>query len=285
MSAKSPPSSAKSTGARKLSPWQHRMHEIIFEADTRAGKAFDITLLIAILLSVLAVMLDSVASVHARWGGLLLVAEWIFTILFTIEYVLRLMCVGRPLRYAFSFFGVVDLLAILPTYLSFFFVGSRSLLVIRALRLIRMFRVFKLAHHLSEARALAEALQRTRAKVTVFLVVVLSIVVIMGSAMYLIEGGEPNTKFTSIPRSVYWAIVTMTTVGYGDISPQTEIGQALAAVAMLIGYSIIIVPTGIFSAELVSTRTRSVSTQACPSCSCEGHDSDAVFCKYCGARL
>lgn len=266
-----------------LTSWQHRLHQIIFEAETPAGKAFDVCLIAAILLSVATVMLESVQGIHEEWGGLLFAAEWFFTILFTIEYILRLLCIGKPMRYALSFFGIVDLLSLLPTFLSLIFAGTQSLSVIRGLRLVRIFRVFKLPHHLSEARALAIALRRTRTKVTVFLVVVLSIIVIMGSAMYLIEGGREGTEFTSIPRSVYWAIVTMTTVGYGDISPETSIGQTLAAIAMIVGYSIIVVPTGIFSAEMA--RQQYVSTEACSTCSREGHDFDAVYCKFCGAKL
>ncbi len=266
-----------------LSPWQQRLHEVIFEADTPLGKVFDVGLIALILGSVLVVMLESVSEYREAWGTLFIVAEWLFTIVFTIEYVLRLICVARPLRYATSFFGVVDLLSILPTYLSFFIVGSRSLVVIRTLRLVRVFRVFKLAHHLREAQALAQVLKATRTKITVFLVVVFSIVVIMGSLMYLVEGGRENTGFTSIPRSVYWAIVTMTTVGYGDISPETEFGQFLAAIAMVVGYSIIVVPTGIFSAEFA--RKKFISTQVCPSCMLEDHDHDAVFCKACGSKL
>ena len=266
-----------------LSPWQHSLHEVIFEADTRAGKAFDVALLVAIVVSVLTVMLESVADIRVDWRRHLVAAEWLFTILFTIEYVLRLVCVGRPWRYALSFFGIVDFLAIVPTYLSIFFAGSQSLIVIRSLRLLRVFRVFKLARYSTEARHLMIALRATQAKTAVFLVVLLSIILIMGSAMYLVEG--PENGFTSIPKGVYWAIVTMTTVGYGDVTPQTFFGQTLAAVAMILGYSIIIVPTGIFSVEFITARKYGVSTQACPSCSREGHDIDAVHCKYCGVKL
>jgi voltage-gated potassium channel len=256
---------------------------VIFEADTRAGKAFDVALLVSIVVSVITVMLESVADIRVDWRRHLVAAEWLFTILFTIEYVLRLACVGRPWRYALSFFGIVDFLAIVPTYLSIFFAGSQSLIVIRSLRLLRVFRVFKLARYLTEARHLMIALRATRAKTAVFLVVLVSIILIMGSAMYLVEG--PENGFTSIPKGVYWAIVTMTTVGYGDVTPQTFFGQALAAVAMILGYSIIIVPTGIFPVEFITARKYGVSTQACPSCSCEGHDVDATHCKYCGAKL
>jgi voltage-gated potassium channel len=260
------------------------MHEVIFEADTPAGKAFDVALLVLIVLSVIVVMLESVGSIGTQHRTLLTVAEWTITLLFTAEYVARLICVARPGRYATSFFGLVDLLAVLPTYLSVFIPGAHSALVIRALRLIRIFRVFKLSRYLTEARTLLIALRETRVRITVFLVVVLTLLLILGSAMYLIEGG-PDTQFDSIPRGVYWAIVTMTTVGYGDIAPQTVLGQTLAAAVMILGYAIIIVPIGVFSAEIVVARQREVSTQACPSCAAEGHDVDAEYCKYCGAKL
>ncbi len=276
----------------QMAPWRERLHEIIFEADTTAGKVFDVALIGAIGLSVVSVMLESVESISIRkiggssvtWGGVLLAVEWLLTLLFTAEYVLRLLCVRTPGRYATSFFGVVDVLAILPTYLSLFVAGSQSLLVIRTLRLLRVFRVFKLARYLQEGHALLGALRATRAKTTVFLVVVMTAVLILGSAMYLIEG-RTNPTFDSIPRGVYWAIVTMTTVGYGDIHPMTVPGQALAAVAMIVGYSIIIVPTGIFSVEIAAARNKLVSTQTCRNCSREGHDEDAAFCKHCGAQL
>lgn len=265
--------------------WRQRMHEVIFEADTPAGKAFDVALLVAIVVSVIAVMLDSVAGIHDRYQVLLVGLEWTITILFTIEYLARLICVARPWRYALSFYGIVDLLAVIPTYLSVFFAGSQSLLVIRALRLVRVFRVFKLSHYLRETRVLMTALRETRARVTVFLLVVLILLLIIGSTMYLIEGGQRDTQFTSIPRSVYWAVVTMTTVGYGDIAPTTIVGQTLAAGVMILGYSIIIVPIGVFSAEMIAVQKGGLSTQACPGCAAEGHDRDAVYCKYCGSKL
>lgn len=268
-----------------LTPWRHRMHEVIFEADTSAGKAFDVALLAVIVVSVVVVMLDSVEDIHEHYPQTLVAAEWTITILFTVEYVARLVCVVRPWRYAVSFYGLVDLLAILPTYLSLVFAGSQSLLIIRVLRLIRIFRVFKLSRYLTEAQALWRALRETRVRITVFLVVVLTLVLIIGAVMYLIEGGRPGTQFTSIPRSVYWAVVTMTTVGYGDIAPETVIGQTLAAGVMILGYAFIIVPIGVFSAEMVAARKLAVSTQACQSCAAEGHDVDATYCKYCGAEL
>lgn len=263
--------------------WKVLLHEIIFEADTRAGKCFDIVLILSIGISVIAVMLDSVESIRAEYGGILYFIEWLFTLLFSLEYILRLICVGQPLRYARSFFGIVDLLAILPTYLSLFLPGSRYLLVIRILRVLRIFRVFKLVQYLGEARILLKALRASRRKIVVFLFTVLTMVVIFGSLMYLIEGADNG--FTSIPRSMYWAIVTLTTVGYGDISPQTNVGQAIAAMIMIMGYGIIAVPTGIVTVELSRANTADITTQACPECSAEGHDENAVFCKYCAARL
>ena len=262
---------------------REQLHEIIFEADTPAGKAFDVALLWLILLSVLTVMLESVSSVRAQYGFVLRAVEWLFTLLFTGEYILRLYSVRRPGRYATSFFGLVDFLAVLPTYLSLFVAGTQSLLVIRALRLLRVFRVLKLAKFLGEANFLLAALRASRAKITVFLGTIMAIVLIVAAFMYLIEGEENG--FTGIPTAAYWAIVTMTTVGYGDIAPQTVPGRALAAALMFLGYAIIAVPTGIVSAELAGQTSRNVSTQACPSCSAEGHDHDATHCKYCGAGL
>jgi len=259
------------------------LHEVIFEADTAAGRTFDVLLLWCIVLSVVAVLLESVAAVHERYAWFLRAAEWAFTILFTVEYVMRLVCVGRPLRYASSFFGVVDLLAIVPTYLSVLLPGAQTLLVIRALRLLRVFRVLKLVRFVEEARVLGQALRASRHKITIFLGTVATLVLIVGTLMYLIEG-EAN-GFDSIPRSIYWAIVTLTTVGYGDIAPTTVLGQMLASVVMILGYSIIAVPTGIVTVELSKATRGQVSTQACPQCSAEGHDADAKHCKYCGARL
>ena len=272
--------------AEKASDWRDRLRVIIFEADTPAGKAFDVCLLIAIMVSVLAVMLDSVESIRAAYGYELDVIEWIFTALFTVEYILRLACVPFPSQYARSFFGVVDLLAILPTYLSLLFPGTEMLLVIRGLRLLRIFRVFKLGRFLGEASILRKALADSRHKITVFLGTVTILVTLLGTAMYLIEG--PEHGFTSIPTAVYWAVVTMTTVGYGDIAPQTVPGKALAAMVMILGYSIIAVPTGIVTAEIVETAAASrgkVTTRCCPHCMAEGHDADADYCKACGGEL
>jgi len=263
--------------------WRNRLHEIIFEADTTSGKIFDIILIASILLSVVAVMLDSVQPIQHKYGTALYAVEWFFTLLFTVEYLLRLSCVGQPLRYATSFFGIVDLLAIIPTYLSLILPGTQYLLVIRILRVLRIFRVLKLVQYLGEARALMQALRASGRKIIVFLFTVLTLVVIFGSLMYLIEGVENG--FTSIPRSIYWAIVTLTTVGYGDISPKTNIGQFTAALIMIMGYAIIAVPTGIVTVEMARVRDKKISTQVCPQCSAEGHDPDAVYCKYCSTKL
>jgi voltage-gated potassium channel len=259
------------------------LHEIIFEADTPVGKAFDVLLIVSIVTSVVLVMLDSVSSIQIAYGELLYLGEWFFTLLFTVEYILRLYCVGRPLAYATSFFGVVDLMAVLPTYLSILFPGTQYFLVIRVLRVLRIFRVLKLVTYVGETRLLMQALRASRRKITVFLFTVLTLVIIFGALIYLIE--DPESGFTSIPRSIYWAIVTLTTVGYGDISPHTDLGQAVSAIIMIIGYGIIAVPTGIVTSEMTQVYKRSVSTQACPQCSADGHDTDAKFCKYCGSTL
>jgi len=264
-------------------PLRAKLHEIIFEADTITGKVFDIFLLIFIFVSVLAVMLDSVSDINAHYGSALRAGEWFFTILFTIEYFLRLYSVGKPLSYAKSFYGIIDLLSILPTYLSLAFTGMHSLMIIRALRLLRVFRILKLGQFLREANTLRTSLTAASKKIIVFLGTVMTLILIIGSLMYLIEGEENG--FTSIPESIYWAIVTMTTVGYGDIAPQTLGGKILASAVMIIGYAIIAVPTGIVTVHLAQTEKRNISTQACPECSAEGHDMDAKFCKYCGAKL
>ncbi len=267
----------------QLGPLRARLHEIIFEADTPAGKLFDVLLIVFILLSVFAVMLDSVSVVNAHYGDTLYVVEWAFTLLFTVEYALRLFCIGRPVRYAGSFFGVVDLLAILPTYASLFFPGTQYLVVIRMLRVLRIFRVLKLVQYLGEADLLMRALYNSRRKITVFVFGVITLTIILGSMMYLIEG--PEHGYTSIPKGVYWAIVTLTTVGYGDISPSTAPGQILAALVMIMGYGIIAVPTGIVTAEIAIAMHDQVSTQNCPQCSAGRHDYDAKFCRICGAEL
>ncbi len=265
-------------------PWREKLRIIIFEADTRAGKAFDVALLVSIVISVSVVMAESVEEIRDSYGTALDVAEWIFTILFTVEYVLRLLTVRRPAQYARSFFGIVDVLAIVPTYLSLFVPRAESLLVIRGLRLLRVFRVFKLGRFLGEASLLTRALVASRHKIIVFLGAVMILVTILGTAMYLIEGEENG--FTSAPAGVYWAIVTMTTVGYGDITPQTLLGKTLAAMVMVLGYGIIAVPTGIVTAEIVESAVGlKVSTRCCPECMSEGHAIDAEYCKDCGKPL
>ncbi len=270
---------------RLFASWRLVMHEIIFEADTAAGKAFDVILLILILSSVTAVMLESVVSIEAEHGTLLRILEWTFTILFTVEYLARIICIGKPFKYIFSFLGIVDLLAVIPTYLSLFVSGTRFLIVIRTIRLLRVFRIFKLARYISEGNVLLHALRASRYKITVFLGTVLSLVIIAGTAMYLVEGVENG--FTSIPKSIYWAIVTLTTVGYGDIAPQTIFGQILASLIMIMGYGIIAVPTGIVTVEMANLRKeeKMLTTQSCPFCSRDGHDTDALYCKYCGGKL
>jgi len=270
---------------RKPANLRDSLHEVIFEADTPAGKAFDVILLIAIILSVLAVMLESVEFLNLKYHQIFVAIEWGFTILFTIEYILRIYSVRRPVRYIVSFFGIIDLLAILPTYLSLFFVGSQYLSVIRALRLLRVFRIFKLGRFLAEGQIILRALRASRPKITVFLVAVVLIIINVGSLMYLVEGGT-NEGFSSIPQSIYWAVVTLTTVGYGDISPATPLGQFLAMLLMITGYAIIAVPTGIVSAEFMrGAQKKEVSRQACRYCGREGHEADAVFCKFCGEKL
>lgn len=269
--------------SRPSQPWRRRLHEVIFEADTAPGKAFDLALIATILASVAVVILESVRSVRVAYGENLYALEWCFTILFTVEYVLRLLSVTRPLRYAISFFGLVDLLAVAPTYLSVVFPGSHYLLVIRILRLLRIFRILKLGEYLQEADHLLRALHASRHKIIVFLTTVLTLDVIIGAIMYAVEGEQHG--FTDIPVSIYWAIVTLTTVGYGDLAPQTPLGQALASVVMLLGFGIIAVPTGIVTLELGRAARGPISTQACPACGKHGHDFDAAYCKYCGTRL
>lgn len=264
--------------------WRDCLYLIIFKADTPFGRGFDLALLLAILLSVVAVCLETVDTIHASYRQAFFVVEWIFTAVFTVEYILRLVCVRRPLAYARSFFGVVDLLAVLPTYLSLVVPGAQSLLVIRILRLLRVFRVLKLGRFVGEGQVLLTAMRNSRHKIIVFLFAVLSLVVIIGATMFLVEG--PSNGFTSIPRGMYWAIVTVTTVGYGDISPQTVAGQILASLLMIAGYGIIAVPTGIVTAELTQVCRRDpVTTRTCPSCMAEGHTTDARFCLRCGAPL
>ena len=266
--------------------WRHRLHEIIFEADTPAGRAFDIVLLVFIFLSVITVMVESMPEVQGRYATLLTFLEWGFTFVFTIEYILRLIAVERPRAYALSFFGIVDLLAILPSYLSLFLFGTQALVVVRAVRLLRVFRVLKLGNYLDESQVISKSLTASRRKISVFLFAVAMIVIVIGAVMYLVEG-ETNPGFNSIPLSVYWAIVTLTTVGFGDITPQTGLGQFLSAIIMIIGYAIIAVPTGIVSAEMVQQNRahKGYGTQSCRYCGEDDHDLDALFCKSCGNQL
>lgn len=268
---------------RFKSSWRKLLYEVIFESETSAGKAFDVALIWAIIISVTTVLLESVGNIRVEFGTVLYIIEWFFTILFTVEYILRLLSIGKPLRYAFSFFGIVDFLAIVPTYLSIFLPGSQYLLVVRILRLLRIFRIFKLTAYISEAHVIMNALRASRKKISVFLLAVLSLVVIIGTLMYVIEGRENG--FTDIPTSIYWAIVTMTTVGYGDLSPQTPFGKMLAAAVMILGYGIIAVPTGIVTAEFSQERKYRIAMGGCPGCGSGWHELDAVFCKYCGTRL
>lgn len=265
------------------SNWRERLHEIIFEADTPEGKAFDVTLIWFIICSVILVSIDSVEAINVNYGRELYIAEWVFTIIFSIEYFIRMLAVKKPIKYIFSFFGVIDLLAILPTYLSVLFPGAQALQAIRIFRLLRVFRIFKLGIYLGEADLLSNALKASRHKITVFLAFILATVISVGSLMYVIEGSQNG--FTSIPVSIYWAIVTMTTVGYGDIAPQTPVGQILASLIMIAGYAIIAIPTGIVTSEIARASNHKVSTQACPSCSLQDHDIDAKFCKACGSHL
>jgi voltage-gated potassium channel len=263
--------------------WRERLHEIIFRSDTRAGRLFDLGLLIAILGSVLAVMLESVAEVRARHEGELRAVEWGFTLLFTVEYALRLLCVRNPARYATSFFGLVDLLGILPTFLALVFPGAQALMTIRLLRMMRIFRILRLAQYVGESATLSRALRASRPKIVVFVVFVLSVVCSVGALMYVVEG--PEHGFTSIPASIYWAIVTLTTVGYGDITPETSLGRVCASAVMILGYGVLAVPTGIVTTELALASRARRPERVCPSCAHEDHEADALHCKRCGEKL
>ncbi len=268
-----------------LSPRQQKIHEIIFEADTREGKLFDIILLVFIVVSVVITMLDSLTIESKRINDWLYVLEWIVTIGFTIEYALRIYCVYKPINYIFSFFGIIDLLSILPTYFSVLFADTHYLAIIRILRLLRIFRIFKLAPYIKESNLLLISLKNSRRKIAIFFFFMVLLTTILGSAMYVIEFGV-NDKFSSIPESIYWAIVTITTVGYGDISPVTPMGKFLASFMMILGYAIIAVPTGIITANIAKEyKVENLTTQSCPHCLKEGHDVDARYCKYCGGKL
>lgn len=263
--------------------WRRQLHDVIFEHDTYWGKMFDVVLLWAILLSIIAVMLESVDGIRTEYGKLLRNLEWIFTIAFTIEYVARIISVRKPFGYVKSFYGIIDLLSILPTYLSYFFVGGQYLMAIRTIRLLRVFRILKLARFIGESAVLMKALKNSRYKITVFFGGVLILVIITGTFMYLVEG--PENGFDNIPLSIYWAIVTLTTVGYGDIAPQTVMGKALASFIMLLGYAIIAVPTGIVTSELTQGRREHRKFINCPHCAAEGHNHEAEYCWKCGGSF
>ena len=264
--------------------WRRRVFNVVFESDTHAGKIFDVVLIFLILLSVAAVLADSVEGMATRYGPQLTTLEWIFTVLFTLEYVARLSCVERPLLYARSFYGVVDLLAVLPTYLAVFFPDAALLIDVRILRLLRVMRIFKLTAYLAEFRLLADAMEASRRKIIVFLSVVVMLVLIIGTLMYVIEG--PVHGFTSIPFAIYWAISTISTVGYGDVVPRTDVGRALASLMMLIGWGILAVPTGIVTAEMTAQHFRARRLRRrCPGCGSADHEDDAGFCRLCGTRL
>jgi voltage-gated potassium channel len=262
--------------------WRRRGYAVIFESDTRAGKLFDELLIGLIIASLVVVVLDSIASVRARHGELLNVLEWTFTLLFTVEYIARLVCVQRPTRYARSVFGVIDLVAVLPTYLAILVPGLHALIDVRVLRLLRIFRIFKLSAYVAEYGALGRALMESRRKIFIFLSFVLLVVLVMGTLMYVVEG--PGNGFTSIPISVYWAITTMTTVGFGDITPKTDLGRLIASVMMLLGWGTLAVPTGIVSAEFTAQKLRP-RTRHCVACGSDGHSMSDRFCRDCGAGL
>ncbi|MEO8023041.1 ion transporter [Polaromonas sp.] len=272
---------------KPLEGWRLRWYTIIFEADTRAGRLFDQALIAVILLSIVVVMTDSVQAVHRAYGSSLVAVEWLFTLLFTAEYIARLLCVRRPLQYATSFFGIIDLVAVLPTYLALFFPELHALIDVRVLRLLRVFRVFKLVAYVAEYQFLGRALAASGRKILVFLSAVVMVVLVMGTLMYVIEG--PDNGFTCIPTSVYWAISTVTTVGFGDITPGTDLGRLIASFMMLMGWGILAVPTGIVTAEMAAQRREQLShaltTRTCHECLSEGHAANASFCFKCGAHL
>ena len=270
---------------RDTKSFKRKVHEIIFEADTKSGKLFDVILLVAILLSIIGVMLESVDEIDKKYHELIMVFEWGFTILFTIEYFFRIYAVNRPVKYIFSFMGIVDLLAIIPTYLIFIFPAVHWMSVIRAIRLIRIFRIFKLSRYLRGAHTMQIALRSSRPKIIVFLLSVMLLVIILGTLMYIIENSVRTNGFENIPNSIYWSIITLTTVGYGNIVPMTILGKIVASFIMILGYGIIAVPTGIVTAEFSRKRKEKVNTQVCPDCTAEGHEMEAKFCNKCGAEL
>lgn len=268
-----------------MSPLKKRLHEIIFEADTREGKLFDIVLLVLILLSVAVVFEDSVSSISPKLKQILYYSEWFFTIIFTIEYILRIWIIKKSKTYIFSFYGIIDLLSILPAYIGLFLAGSHYLAIIRMMRLLRVFRILKLVRFIGASNNLLQSFNASRHKIGVFFLFVSITVTIMGSIMYIVEGADAG--FTSIPRSIYWAIVTLTTVGYGDIAPVTVLGQSIASLVMLLGYAIIAVPTGIITSDLMQQNRKkvNVNTHSCTNCNCDNHDDDALYCKKCGEKL
>ena len=264
--------------------WKLKIHEIIYEADTKEGRLFDVILLLAIIASIVLVMLESIESFDNKYHNFLNISEWIITILFSIEYILRIISIKKPWKYIFSFYGIIDFLSTIPKYLSFIFVGSHHFAALRALRLLRVFRILKLARYIGASNNLKLALKASRAKIAVFLFFVVIVCIILGTIMYMIEGEENG--FTSIPVSVYWAIVTLTTVGFGDIAPQTPLGQLIASAIMILGYSIIAIPTGIVSSEITKTANNvDINTQSCPTCLKENHKEKACFCYNCGSIL
>jgi voltage-gated potassium channel len=268
----------------KKTSWKEKLHEIIYEADTKEGKIFDVILLIAILASILLVMLESVERFDIKYHKLLNIGEWVITILFSIEYILRVVSIKKPFKYIFSFYGIIDFLSTIPMYLSLIFVGSQGLVALRALRLLRVFRILKLTRYIGASNKLMIALKSSSAKISVFLFFVLIICIILGTVMYMIEGAENG--FTNIPKSIYWAIVTLTTVGFGDIAPQTPLGQLIASAIMILGYSIIAIPTGIVSSEMTKTDAKvDTNTQSCPTCLKDKHAEKAIFCYHCGSTL
>lgn len=263
---------------------RRKFHEVIYEADTTAGKLFDLILLLLIIISIAAVMLESVAEIQLQYGYELWVIEWVITIFFTLEYIGRILSVRRPLKYIFSFYGLIDLLATLPAYVDLIFPGLHFLLSLRALRLLRIFRILKLMHFVGAGNSLIAALKKSRTKIAVFLFTVVVICIILGTVMYMIEG--PENGFSSIPMSVYWTIVTLTTVGFGDITPQTAFGQFISIIIMILGYGIIAVPTGLITAEFMAKKEEmDQNTQSCPNCAADHHRDDAKFCYHCGSLL
>ena len=270
---------------KSLKNWKTKLHEIIYEADTPAGKLFDVILLIVILASIVLVMLESVKSIDIKYHNFLNISEWVITILFTLEYSARIITVKKPLKYITSFYGIIDLLSTIPKYLSFFFIGGHSLVALRALRLMRVFRILKLVRFIGESNNLIRALKASRVRIAVFVSFILILCTILGTIMYLVE--DDASGFTSIPESVYWAIVTLTTVGYGDIAPQEPLGQLIASLVMILGYAIIVIPTGIITSEIVKDSIKNVhtNTQSCTNCLTENHMDKAEFCYNCGEKL